>query len=70
MRMSSIDVGLGYDSAVMLTCKLLHKLCLLNLFFLQDQGGEVSIRLCPPDLRLGAGGSSEPPEPPQPTGLS
>ena len=47
-------------------------MCLLNLFFLQDQGGEVCICLCPPDLRLGAGGSSEPPEPPeppQPTGL-
>ena len=46
-------MGLDYDSTVMLTCKLLHKLCLLN-----------------PDLRLGAGGSSEPSEPPQPTGLS
>ena len=66
MRMSS---GLGYDSTVMLTCKLLHKLCLVNLFFLQDQGGEVCIRLSPPDLCLGVGGSSKPPEPPQPTGL-
>jgi len=68
--MSSINVGLGYNNTVKLTCKLLHKLCLLNLFILQDQRGEVCIRLCPPDLRLGMGGSSEPPEPPQPTGLA
>jgi len=47
--MSSIDVGLGYDIKVILTCKLLHKLCLLNLFFFRTKGG--------------AGGSSEPPNP-------
>ena len=45
MRMSSIDMGLDYDSTVMLTCKLLfvcpgtNELCLLDFLFLHDQGG-------------------------------
>jgi len=53
MRMSSIDMGLDYDSMVMLTCKLQfaaakaivliyhgsHKLCLLDIFFFRTKEG-------------------------------
>ena len=56
------------DSTVMLTCKLLPKLCLLNLFFFRTKG-ERSASASAPRTFAWVRAVRRNPEPPQPTGL-